>query len=69
MAFYGGYVSNPKDYGDGIANLWISIENLLIIFIDFLITQFFFWKFFVKNNSRLGEDEKTRELLKTFGTQ
>lgn len=67
--FFGGYESNPRDYGDGIANLWISIENLLVVFFSFLITQIFFWKIFIKNNNRLTNEENTRELLKTLGTQ
>lgn len=57
------------DVGESFHNFSIYIINIGMVLIAFCVIQIVFWKIFIKNNDRLTNDEQTRELLKTLGTQ
>lgn len=51
----GGYQEDPKDYGQGIANVSVYYYNLAFIIGLFLITQLFFWAFFTEKYESLNK--------------
>ena len=64
----GDFIEDPKDYGEGIANMSVYFYNLAFIIGLFLITQLFFWAFFTEkykslNKQTLEENISTDNIL------
>lgn len=47
LIFIKGYNDSPEDWGEGLANVMISIYNLGIIFLAFCFIQILFWRLFL----------------------
>ncbi len=65
LIFIGRYIDATKDWGEGLANLMISIFNFGIVFLAFWITQIVFWRIFLRHYRKLnlGKFEKTGDDL------
>jgi hypothetical protein len=55
VRFFGSYVPGGEDWGDGLANLYTSLGNLMIVLVVFFVVQGFLLVFFKRELRKLNK--------------
>ena len=63
LIFTGNYVRGSDDWGSGLANVGIYIQNMLILMFIFLLSQLFYWTIFFQQFRRINNKGKLKRYL------
>lgn len=55
VRFFGSYVPGGEDWGDGLANLYTTLVNLMIVIVVFFVAQGFLLVFFKREFRKLNK--------------